>query len=202
MNNKMNSKRLDIKDLVNIGMFSVLIFIVTFATGMIGFIPTLISLIPLAIGITSGPLYMLYATKIKKPGMIFIQTIVTVLVFIATGHGPWVLLTGLISGLLGELIIRKGNYRSIKHARLAFSFQSLYCVGNWIPIYLSREAYFQQMLDMGYGVEYSQKMMEALPDWTFPCLIVLSIVGAYIGCTIGIKILKKHFVKAGMADAI
>lgn len=53
---------------------------------------------------------------------------------------------------------------------------------------------------MGYGEEYTQKMMSVLPNWTLPVIIVLGMLGAYIGCTIGIKMLKKHFVKAGMAE--
>ncbi|MCB6804005.1 MptD family putative ECF transporter S component, partial [Enterocloster bolteae] len=81
----------------------------------------------------SGPVYMLYFTKIKTAGMLFIQTIVVTLAFVATGHGPWVLLTAVIGGLLGEVVLRNGRYKSVKHARLAFSVQSIYGLGNWLP---------------------------------------------------------------------
>ncbi|WP_264473668.1 MptD family putative ECF transporter S component, partial [Enterocloster bolteae] len=76
---------------------------------------------------------MLYFTKIKTAGMLFIQTIVVTLAFVATGHGPWVLLTAVIGGLLGEVVLRNGRYKSVKHARLAFSVQSIYGLGNWLP---------------------------------------------------------------------
>lgn len=202
MNKKEKTEKLNVRDLVNAGLFSVLIFITTFLSGMIGFVPILIPVVPLVYGIVSGPVYMLYSTKIKKAGMIFIQTIVITLAFVATGHGPWVLLTAVAAGLLGEAVLRKGRYKSVKYARLAYTVQSIYGLGNWLPIYFARDAYIRQMLDMGYGEEYTQEMMSVLPNWTLPILVILTMLGAYIGCTIGIKMLKKHFVKAGMAEEV
>ena len=102
----------------------------------------------------------------------------------------------------GEVVLRNGRYKSVKHARLAFSVQSIYGLGNWLPIYFARDAYIRQMLDMGYGEEYTQKMMSVLPNWTLPLIVILGMLGAYIGCTIGIRMLKKHFVKAGMAEEV
>lgn len=202
MNKKEKTEKLNVRDLVNAGLFSVLIFITTFLSGMIGFVPILMPVVPLVYGIVSGPVYMLYSTKIKKAGMIFIQTIVITLAFVATGHGPWVLLTAVAAGLLGEAVLRKGRYKSVKYARLAYTVQSIYGLGNWLPIYFARDAYIRQMLDMGYGEEYTQEMMSVLPNWTLPILVILAMLGAYIGCTIGIKMLKKHFVKAGMAEEV
>lgn len=202
MSDKKENKKLDVRDLINIGLFSALIFITTFIGGMIGFIPTLIPVLPLIYGILAGPMYMLYSTKIKKPGMLFIQTIIVTLTFMATGHGPWVLLTAVVGGILGEIVLKKGGYKSVKHARLAFTVQSLYGLGNWLPIYFARDAYIKQMADMGYGAEYTQKMMSVLPNWTLGLIIVLGMLGAYIGCTFGIKMLKKHFVKASMVEEI
>lgn len=62
----MKDQRLNVRDLVNIGLFSILIFITTFVAGMIGFIPTLIPFTTFVTGIVSGPVYMLYFTKIKN----------------------------------------------------------------------------------------------------------------------------------------
>ena len=180
MDKKEKTGVLNVRDLVNVGLFSVLIFIATFLSGMIGFIPVLMPVVPFVYGIVSGPVYMLYFTKIKKAGMLFIQTIVVTLAFV--------------------VVLRNGRYKSVKHARLAFSVQSIYGLGNWLPIYFARDAYIRQMLDMGYGEEYTQKMMSVLPNWTLPLIVILGMLGAYIGCTIGIRMLKKHFVKAGMAE--
>lgn len=40
--------------------------------------------------------------------------------------------------------------------------------------------------------------MSSVPNWmVIPC-ILLAMLGGFLGCTIGIVILKKHFEKAGM----
>lgn len=41
--------------------------------------------------------------------------------------------------------------------------------------------------------------MSVMPTWSFVPIVALGVLGAYLGCTLGIKILKKHFIKAGMA---
>ena len=195
-------KKLDVKDLINIGLFTVLTFIFTFIGGMIGFIPILIPLVPFVGGLLSGPVNMLFATKIKKAGMLFIQQIIIAIIFIATGHGPWMLLTSSLGGILGELVLKKGSYNSIRYARLAFSLASIGLLGNWIPILLARDKYIEQILQMGFGEDYVVQMMSVLPNWSFIPITVLGMLGAYIGCTIGITILKKHFVKAGMTKGV
>ena len=195
----MKDKRLNVRDLVNIGLFSILIFITTFIGGMIGFVPNLIPATTFVAGLVSGPVYMLYSTKIKKVGMVFITTIILCLVFMATGHGIWILLTGIVGGVLGELILKKGQYKSAKSARMAFTIQSIYTVGNWLPVYFARDPYIKQMIDMGYGEEFTQKMMRVLPDWSLIPLVLFGMLGTFIGCTVGIKILKKHFAKEGVA---
>lgn len=157
MDKKEKTGVLNVRDLVNVGLFSVLIFIATFLSGMIGFIPVLMPVVPFVYGIVSGPVYMLYFTKIKKAGMLFIQTIVVTLAFVATGHGPWVLLTAVIGGLLGEVVLRNGRYKSVKHARLAFSVQSIYGLGNWLRFILREMPISGRCLIWGTGKNIHKK---------------------------------------------
>ena len=46
MDKKEKTGVLNVRDLVNVGLFSVLIFIATFLSGMIGFIPVLMPVVP------------------------------------------------------------------------------------------------------------------------------------------------------------
>ena len=189
---------LTVKDLINIGLFSVLSTVFMFISGMIGFIPVLMPAIPFIVYLFSGPVNMLYATKIKKPFMFFIQQILIALVFLATGHGPWILLTISIGSIIGEIILKKGNYNSLKSAKWAFTISGIGAMGNFIPIYFGREAYIEKLVSMGYGMEYTTQMMNVMPLWSFIPICISGIVGSYIGCSLGILILKKHFIKAGM----
>lgn len=57
----------------------------------------------------------------------------------------------------------------------------------------------QKLIDMGYGADYAEKLFSVMPMWSFVPVVLGGCLGAYLGCTIGIKFLKKHFKKAGMA---
>lgn len=196
------NKKLSVKDLINVGLFTVLIFIFTFIGGMIGFIPVLMPIVPFVGGLLAGPVSMLFATKIKTRGMLFIEQMIIAILFVVMGHGPWMLLTAFIGGMLGEILLKKGGYHSIKHARLAFTVATLSGIGNWLPIFFARDKYIEQMLQMGYGQEYATKMMSVLPNWSLAPITLLGMLGTYLGCTLGIVILKKHFVKAGMTKEV
>lgn len=194
----MKKNSLNVRDLINAGLFSLLIIIFIFLSGMIGLIPVLMPAILFVTGLCSGPVMMLYSTKIKKRGMIFITEIVIALVFLATGHGIWILLSSAIGGLIAEIIIKKGNYSSVTYAKLAFLFVGTSSWGNLVPIYIARDKYIETLIEQGYGVEFAEKMMSVFPNWSFIPILLAGFLGTYIGCSLGVKMLKKHFVKAGM----
>lgn len=188
-----------IRDLINAGVFSLLILMATWCGGMIGFMPVLMPLVPFACGLFSGPVFMLYSTKIDKFGMILIMGILFGLVFSMSGHGAVVLPAIIVMSLICEMILKKGGYKSIKTARLTYMVFMLFGAVNLIPIYFARDAYLQSLIDKNYGAEYAEKMLSVMPTWSFIPVVLLGMLGGYIGCTIGIKILNKHFKKAGMA---
>lgn len=192
------NNRLEVKDLVNIGLFSVLSILFYWGGGMIGMMPTLMPLVPFAGALLAGPVNMLYSTKIRKPGMVFIQSILISLAFVATGHGPWILLTGSVVAIVAEIVLKKGGYRSVKAARRCYTVMGVSVFGNFIPIMFAREAYMQQMLAQGWSQDFIDAFTTAMPDWIFIPSILLGAVGGYLGCTIGIRMLNKHFVKAKM----
>lgn len=190
--------RLNLKDLINAGMFSVLILVTVFISGMIGFIPVTMPLIPFIVSLVSGSIYMLYTTKIKKFGMVLIMGILFSILFTASGHGVFAAPGILIASLLAEMVLKKGGYSSLKYSRLSYVVFSLYDAALVLPIYLSRDAYANKLIEQGYGKEYTEKLLGVMPSWSFLPVAIGGMIGAYIGCTIGIKILKKHFIKAGL----
>lgn len=192
-------KRFEIRDLVNAGVFSLLTVMATWCGGMIGFIPVLMPLVPFACGLVSGPVFMLYSTKINKFGMIFIMGIIFGLVFSMSGHGLIVLPAIIVLSLICEMILKKGGYKSVKTARLTYTVFMIFAAANLIPIYFARDAFVQSLIDQNYGAEYAEKLLSVMPTWSFIPVVLLGMLGGYIGCTIGIKILNKHFKKAGMA---
>lgn len=60
----MKEKKLKIKDLVTIGVFAVIYFVVMFGVGMIGMVPILFLIYPSILGIVTGTIIMLFMAKV------------------------------------------------------------------------------------------------------------------------------------------
>lgn len=188
-----------IRDLVNAGVFSLLTVMATWCGGMIGFVPVLMPLVPFACGLVSGPVFMLYSTKINKFGMVLIMGIIFGLVFSMSGHGAIVLPAIIILSIICEFILKIGSYKSIKTARVTYTVFMMFAAANLIPMYLARDSYAKSLIDQGYGEAYVEKLLSVMPTWSFLPIVILGMIGGYLGCTLGIKVLNKHFKKAGMA---
>lgn len=62
----MDKKKLNAKDFINIGIFTVIYFVMFFITGMLGYIPIFAVIIPLVLGILGGIPFMLFLTKDRE----------------------------------------------------------------------------------------------------------------------------------------
>ncbi|MDO4666752.1 MAG: MptD family putative ECF transporter S component [Streptococcus sp.] len=194
----MKQSTFSIKDLINVGLFTLLIFIFTFISGMIGFFPLAFPIVPFVGGLVSGPVFMLYFTKIHHFGMFLITGILISLIYVATGHTILFLLGGIFFSFCSEYILKLGKYKNIGKARLAYAVYSLNAMFGLVPMYFTRDAFLKDLYEKGYGSEYAKQLMSVLPDWSFFPIVLSGGIGGYIGCTIGIRMLNKHFKKAGL----
>ena len=179
MNNKIQAK-----DLINIGLFTVLYFVLGCCVAIpIGFVPIFLPVL--------GALWTLIT------GIVTIMAILSGLLMGFTGMGFWGVLTGAVFGLLGDLIMKSGSYASVKKTLLGYGVFSLWMVGTYIPMYFMAE---QARADFaaGFGQEYADKVMAVMPMWSFILVIAGIFLCALLGGLIGKAILKKHFVKAGI----
>ena len=169
----MKENRLKIKDLVTIGVFAVIYFVVMFSVGMIGLIPILFLIYPTILGIVSGTIVMLFMAKVQKPWALLIFGILTPLFMMVEGHTYMLVLHAFVVMLIAELIRRIGNYNSFKYNMLSFAIFNM-------------------------GKEYVDALVKLV---TYPHMALVytgAIVGGVIGAFIGKALLKKHFMKAGI----
>ncbi|MCR5153694.1 MAG: MptD family putative ECF transporter S component [Lachnospiraceae bacterium] len=192
-------KGFDVKDLINVGVFTALYFIITFAVGCIGFVPVLMVFVPFLVPIVGGIPLMLYFSKIKHFGMITITSVILAILFFVTGHPYPIFIFCIAAGLITEFVLKAGNYESIKCCVIGSSTFSLWLLGMVIAFFFSfRENYFNSLIS-GYGEAYAETLMAWTPTWVFFAMIAMCLVGGLIGGLLGVKVLKKHFRKAGMA---
>ena len=194
MNNKIQAK-----DLINLGLFTVLYFVIGCCVAIpIGFVPIFLPVLGALWALITGIPFMLFLTRVKKFGMVTIMGILSGLLMGLTGMGFWGVPMGLIFGLLGDLILKSGDYKSAKKGIISHGVFSMWIIGNYIPIVATRDSYYQQLIS-GYGQEYADSIMSYISAYTLPLLLIAGFVCGVIGGVIGQKIFKKHFKRAGIA---
>ena len=161
------------KDLINVGIFTAIYFVVMMA----------IVLVPLIGGIVM----MLYYSKVQKFGMVSLTGLICGILMLLTGMGYWSIITGAVFGVLADLVLKSGDYKSAKKGIISHGVFSMWIIGNYIPIVATRDSYYQQLIS-GYGQEYADSL-----------LLIAGFVCGVIGGVIGLKIFKKHFKRAGIA---
>lgn len=193
----MKNEKLKVKDLVTIGIFAVIYFIVMFGVGMIGMIPILFLIYPTILGIVSGVIVMLFMAKEQKPWALFIFGMLTPLVMFAMGHTYVVPVHALVVMLIAEFVRRGGNYRSFKYNAIAFGIFNMWICGSLMQMLLAKEKYLEMCAMM--GSDYTQALEKLI---TYPHMAIVyagAFVGGIVGAWIGRAMLKKHFIKAGIA---
>ena len=193
------NKEMQTKDLINIGLFTVLYFVLGCCVAIpIGFVPIFLPVHGSLWTLITGIPFMLFAVRVKKFGMVTIMAVLSGLLMGLTGMGFWGILTGAVFGLLGDMIMKSGNYASSKETVLGYGVFSLWMVGTYIPMYFMVE---QSKADFAqsFGLEYAEKVMSVMPMWSIILVIAGIFAFAIIGGLIGKAVLKKHFAKAGIA---
>ncbi|MBR1639049.1 MAG: MptD family putative ECF transporter S component [Treponema sp.] len=192
-----NSKKLKGKDLVNIGVFTAIYFVVILIVAMLGFIPVFMPLMAVLDPLLGGIVFMLFLTKVKKPGMILIMSVLMGILMLLTGMSFYALVVGTISGICAELIYKSGDYKSSKKAVWTHAVFSLWIWSNFLPLFLQPEKYWSTRQQ--FGEEYINTLTSLMPAWMCPVLLVVCFVFGILGGLLGKAILKKHFEKAGIA---
>ena len=193
----MKTNKLNGRDLINVGIFSAIYFVVIFALAMLGYIPVFMPLLALIGPILGGIPFMLFLTRVKKFGMILMMSVIMGILMLLTGMGYYSILVGVISGWIAELVYKRGDYRSVKKAVLTSGVFSLWIWGNFIPLFTNITGYFSTRQD--FGQAYIDALTRLMPLWMCPTLLVAAFVGGILGGLLGRAVLKKHFVKAGIA---
>lgn len=192
----MDNKKLKVKDLVSIGVFAVIYFVLMFGVGMMGMIPILFLIYPTVLGIIAGTVVMLFMAKVQKPWALFILGMISPLVMFAMGHTYVLPLFSLIVMIIAELIRKMGNYNSFKYNMLSYAVFCTWICGSLMQMLLAKEKYIE--LSMMMGKDYVDAL-ESLITYPHMALVALgAFLGGIIGAYIGKALLKKHFEKAGI----
>lgn len=190
--------KLKVKDLVTIGIFTVIYFVGMYLLGMIGMIPILFALWPTLNGIVMGVVVMLFMAKVQKPWGLFIMGVLPSVIMFAMGHTIVLLIHGVLVMLAAEFIRRKDNFQSFPATALANGVFSMWACGSLVQILFVRDTYLDMTTTM-MGEEYATGLANLVTVPNMALIYLGAFAGGILGAFLGKKMLKKHFEKVGIA---
>lgn len=193
-------KKFEVKDLINIGIYTALHFLCIFLVAMLGFIPQAFIFAGIIEGFLGAIPIMIFLTKVKKFGMITIMGLLLGLITLLMGR-PWpCVVIGLAAGLITDLIWMKADFSKIKFGPVCCGTMMLWTAGMGLPLFFGYRDSYLANLEEGYGKEYVEVIRSLTPDWMFVGMIIIAVVGGFLGGLFAKRILRKHFAKASLVE--
>ncbi|TSI14509.1 MptD family putative ECF transporter S component [Brevibacterium aurantiacum] len=194
------SLRFSARDLTNVAIFAVLMIVVTYAIGMLGILSPLVWLAAVPVSVlVNGIVFMLFLTRVKHAGMVTLLGVVVALFYLLTGNTIFSTIGIIVLAALAEVVLWVGGYRSRWAAIWSYTIFALSFFTPFLPLVFDRENYLQSPSFSRMGEEYVAGA-DALA--TLPVLGVLALaigVAGFLGALLGSAMLRKHFVRAGLA---
>lgn len=195
------TKKLSIPDLITIGVFTALYFVLvaiaTFGSAIL--LPGVSNvLLPGIAALISGCVYMLLAAKVPHFGGITAMGTIVGLFLFVSGHFAVSLIIAVVCSVAADLIAKVGAYKSKKGLLLSYVVFSFGLTGPVLPLWLMRDAYVASLEARGKDAAYIDKVFANINSVTLWVCIGATIVLAVLGGLFGQRMLKKHFVKAGI----
>lgn len=197
--NKTN--KLTVPDLVSIGVFTALYFVlVTIATfASVAIFPGFNNVVlPAFCALISGCVYTLLVVKLQKFGGISVMGIVMGLFFMISGHFIISFAANIVMGIVADCVAKVGKYKSKKWIILSYVLFSYGLFGPVIPMWFMKDAYVANLVARGKDAVYIAELFANINMVTFVLAVVATLVCALVGGWFGMKMIKKHFVKAGI----
>ena len=188
------------RDLVSIGVFGALSLLIFFVVGGIAGLTVVgtVANIPIVCFFTSI-VYLLLAAKVKKPGTFLIMGTINVLPGLMAANVLGVL--GSIAGwAVAEAVATRVGYANRRGLVAAYitgcTLQSaLYT----LPIYLSATQYLSERQEILRLTDETMAQFVALFSGPmYAGMVALTIATSLMGALVSLKVMKKHFGKAGI----
>lgn len=192
--------RMSPRDLINVGGFGALYVVVVFMINMLGFINPAVMLVALAASIVAGGIvFMLFLTRVHHAGVVFVFAVITGGLFLLTGHPPIGFALNLAVALIAEVLLRFGGYRSRWMGVAAYTVYATWYAGQLLPLLYAREEYLSSPAMKQMGPHYLEQMDSLLSPTVLIAFDISTAFFGLLGGLLGVRLLRKHFEKAGLA---
>ncbi|MDY2987627.1 MAG: MptD family putative ECF transporter S component [Peptoniphilus sp.] len=201
MKTNKKTNKLNAKDFIFIGIFGAVALLIFFVTGALAALTLFgtVANIPITLFFVSIA-FMLLVSKVRKPGVFLIMGTIIVLPGFMAANGIGVGLS-ILGWLIAEIVASKMKYKD------KISIVIPYVIGSTLqsalftlPMYISHGEYFVQRKEILHLTDEAlQQYLQFMGSWgMYGSMVALTVITSLLGAFISMKILKKHFEKAGV----
>ena len=200
MSEPVKSRGMSGKDVITVGIFSAIYFVINFAFMLLGGLhPLLWILMPGFIALFTGIPYLMMCAKVQKVGSVLLMGLITGLIYYVTGQFTVVILVSFVLACgLAEITRVITHYRSMAGNLVSFVLFSVGMAGSPLPIWLMREDFLRQITEQGMPADYVNTLAALYSNGMLIVLFLAPVVGAVIGGILARAMFRKHFEKAGL----
>lgn len=194
-------KNLQIKDLISVGIYTALYFImVAISALLVVFIIPGYSyvFIPVMSALLSGSIFMLMVAKVPRFGAITIMGSIMGVFFFIMGRFPGALFICIAISLIADGVAYFVHYKNKKGLLLSYLIFSFSTIGPVIPMFVFPSLYISKLVEVGHDASYIEGVFSSISQNTFFILIIGIVIAAVVGGVFGQKMMDKHFKRAGI----
>ncbi len=194
------TNKLTVPDLITVGVFTALYFVLVAVATFACVLPPGVGniLLPAVAALISGSVYMLLAAKLQKLGGVTIMGLVMGLFFFMSGHFVLSFAASIICGVAADFIARAGQYKSKKLLMVSYVVFSYGLTGPILPLWFMKDAYLANLTARGKDAAYLDTLFAPINSGSFVLSMAAILVCAIVGGLFGQRMMKKHFIKAGI----
>ena len=192
-------KKINTKDLVYLGTFTVLFMMAT----VIGFSVTFTPIIQFSRMFISaflgGPFYLLFVTRVQKPCAVLIMGLFSsVLVGWLLFGSPVYALVAFAFFVAGELILFVGKYSNLKMIMLSYIPVAFWPFGPYGAWWYDTEAIYDLSVSSTYTVEFTDGILALINSTSLVLVLASTLIGGILSILFSKALFKKHFKRAGL----
>lgn len=196
-------RRIDIRmsprDLINIGIFGALYLVIVGVTNALEFIGPVMMLASVVVSVVAaGVPFMLFLTRVRHAGMVTVFAVIVNGLMVLIGSPPISFFVGVVAALVAEVLLWLGRYRSRQLCVLAYAVFSTWFAGLFLPLFYARDEYLSSPYMQAMGAQYIEQLNALLSPAVLIAFYLSTLVFGLIGGALGLKLLEKHFRKAGL----
>ncbi|MGL6197907.1 MAG: MptD family putative ECF transporter S component [Lachnospiraceae bacterium] len=199
----MNNQKLNAKDFILTGVLTALMWIIfmIISTVMSVLGPVTNVFYPPVVAIPNGIVMMLLLAKVPKRGVLTICGVIQAVLTLVVGmfwFGPIALIVG---GIICDFLIMNRKEITTKSMIAAYAiFSGIFTFGAMGPIKFLQSAYVAATEKNDVGQEYINGLIRMTSVPMLMVIIAAGLAGGWLGALLGQKMLRKHFVKAGLVS--